>query len=534
MKTSSAETKEALSRAVARSYLALVPCILGLAFARVSFSVLTPFNFSGTLQPQAHRLIDITIPTTLVFGGDAQTIVYDMFHVLRLGLFALCLIYLAFRSDHLQKRVVKRIAYACTALSLAASAALLVSTLLGHPSETLALAASMVGALAITGLLFFWLRCARHLNIRATMAYVFLAYFLSKGLLYVLPSLGAAAEYAASFALAGVQLYLIAIVRTGRSSLNRLATDIAQEPVDHAGDRADEKKSPNWYIIGNTATLLLFSVILSLLRLNFENESLSSLFSPTNMALGVLFSFVFMTCLFGSIWKAPFAATTVCWLMVFVLASTIMFLNLATTGLGAHIDLLTMVLDDFNRILRWFIIIRFMHLGKRDPYFYALLINIAYLLPLWLASFVPVFAMETDIVAGVLLVGGVALFAVQSIQSTIQARRDLAFAQRQHDDQLRLFEKRVLQSVGPDDPSEGGAEASMRRDAIVMGAQFMLSKREVEVLTLYALGHTQAHISEELSVASTTVRTHIRNIYQKTDLHSRQDILNYMAEYVRK
>nr|WP_235905461.1 helix-turn-helix transcriptional regulator [Eggerthella hominis] len=62
----------------------------------------------------------------------------------------------------------------------------------------------------------------------------------------------------------------------------------------------------------------------------------------------------------------------------------------------------------------------------------------------------------------------------------------------------------------------------------------MLSKREVEVLTLYALGHTQAHISEELSVASTTVRTHIRNIYQKTDLHSRQDILNYMAEYVRK
>ena len=40
MKTSSAETKEAPSRAVARSYRALVPCILGLAFARVSFSVI--------------------------------------------------------------------------------------------------------------------------------------------------------------------------------------------------------------------------------------------------------------------------------------------------------------------------------------------------------------------------------------------------------------------------------------------------------------------------------------------------------------
>ena len=64
-----------------------------------------------------------------------------------------------------------------------------------------------------------------------------------------------------------------------------------------------------------------------------------------------------------------------------------------------------------------------------------------------------------------------------------------------------------------------------------MGQRFGLTGREIEVLTLYALGHTQARVSEELQLSPNTVHTHIKRIYDKTDLHSRQEILDYIAEY---
>lgn len=64
-----------------------------------------------------------------------------------------------------------------------------------------------------------------------------------------------------------------------------------------------------------------------------------------------------------------------------------------------------------------------------------------------------------------------------------------------------------------------------------IGQQFGLTGREIEVLTLYALGHTQARVSEELQLSQNTVHTHIKRIYEKTDLHSRQEILDYIAEY---
>lgn len=64
-----------------------------------------------------------------------------------------------------------------------------------------------------------------------------------------------------------------------------------------------------------------------------------------------------------------------------------------------------------------------------------------------------------------------------------------------------------------------------------MGQRFGLTGREVEVLTLYALGHTQVRVSEELQLSTNTVHTHIKRIYEKTDLHSRQEILDYITEY---
>lgn len=66
---------------------------------------------------------------------------------------------------------------------------------------------------------------------------------------------------------------------------------------------------------------------------------------------------------------------------------------------------------------------------------------------------------------------------------------------------------------------------------IAMGQRFGLTGREIEVITLYALGHTQQRVSEELQLSTSTVHTHIKHVYEKTDLHSRQEILDYINEY---
>lgn len=74
-------------------------------------------------------------------------------------------------------------------------------------------------------------------------------------------------------------------------------------------------------------------------------------------------------------------------------------------------------------------------------------------------------------------------------------------------------------------------KATMRDNAEQMGKQFLLSDREVEVLALYALGWTQKRVAEELYISPSTAHAHIKRIYAKTGLHSRQEILDFMDQY---
>lgn len=78
---------------------------------------------------------------------------------------------------------------------------------------------------------------------------------------------------------------------------------------------------------------------------------------------------------------------------------------------------------------------------------------------------------------------------------------------------------------------ESSPQETMRVRAQQVGEQFMLSAREVEVLSYYAMGWTQKRVAEELFIQPATVHAHIKRIYAKTDLHSRQEILDFMEQY---
>lgn len=58
-----------------------------------------------------------------------------------------------------------------------------------------------------------------------------------------------------------------------------------------------------------------------------------------------------------------------------------------------------------------------------------------------------------------------------------------------------------------------------------------LSEREVEVLRMIALGHTNAEIAEQLYLSVRTVETHRAHIQQKLRLGSRAELVRYALEH---
>lgn len=92
----------------------------------------------------------------------------------------------------------------------------------------------------------------------------------------------------------------------------------------------------------------------------------------------------------------------------------------------------------------------------------------------------------------------------------------------------------ISRLMGLDKPvlGEMSPASTMRERAEAVGRQFLLSEREVEVLSYYAMGWTQKRVAEELFIQPATVHAHIKRIYAKTGLHSRQEVLDFMEEYL--
>lgn len=76
-------------------------------------------------------------------------------------------------------------------------------------------------------------------------------------------------------------------------------------------------------------------------------------------------------------------------------------------------------------------------------------------------------------------------------------------------------------------------QASLRRLCAVMAVDYGLSTREVDVLELLVVGKDAKAIADELFISFNTVRSHIRRIYVKLDVHSRQELLDLVKEAPR-
>lgn len=61
-------------------------------------------------------------------------------------------------------------------------------------------------------------------------------------------------------------------------------------------------------------------------------------------------------------------------------------------------------------------------------------------------------------------------------------------------------------------------------------ARYGLSARELEILDLFAQGRSANWIADSLTISKNTVRSHLRAIYTKLDVHTRQELLDFLGE----
>jgi DNA-binding CsgD family transcriptional regulator len=85
-------------------------------------------------------------------------------------------------------------------------------------------------------------------------------------------------------------------------------------------------------------------------------------------------------------------------------------------------------------------------------------------------------------------------------------------------------------AVAPEEESPEEKMGRFKRKCMVIADTYLLSKRESEVLLLLAKGHNSSTIQKTLYISAGTANTHMRHVYAKLNVHSRQELINLIEE----
>lgn len=80
--------------------------------------------------------------------------------------------------------------------------------------------------------------------------------------------------------------------------------------------------------------------------------------------------------------------------------------------------------------------------------------------------------------------------------------------------------------LASEDEADEGVPAEIAAYCQDLAIEYGLTPREAEILALVALGRSAKYISEELTVSYNTTRTHVRHIYEKLNIHSKQELID--------
>jgi DNA-binding CsgD family transcriptional regulator len=132
------------------------------------------------------------------------------------------------------------------------------------------------------------------------------------------------------------------------------------------------------------------------------------------------------------------------------------------------------------------------------------------------------------ILLGVFVVGSSFLFEDHYPVSKNSKASKPRTAAKEH--QLPGSDLRTLSTylLEPDDDAQFTGHGIWSRRIKALSVERGLSPKETEVLFLLAKGRNAEYIQNELVVSRHTAKAHIYHIYQKTGVHSRQDLINML------
>ena len=77
-----------------------------------------------------------------------------------------------------------------------------------------------------------------------------------------------------------------------------------------------------------------------------------------------------------------------------------------------------------------------------------------------------------------------------------------------------------------EEPTEVVQEESVPGAFESLAQTYGLTDRELEIVRFMTVGRTRAFIGEQLCLSQNTIKGHMHNIYTKTGVHSKQELLD--------
>lgn len=283
------------------------------------------------------------------------------------------------------------------------------------------------------------------------------------------------------------------------------------------------------FLIACVTSCILLSAATGLLRAFPDGRSVATP-ALVLIAASALLLVLYAGMALRAVTKSPLIIVSALWLSVEALAACSL---LAYALLPNDLSVGAAFARDFNEVLhafRLYITIALISIGWRNPYYYVMLTYLLFLFPRAIARSCLLGAAGIGTVDPAVVIAAAAALLIFAGQLPLRNIIDLlAKTTTKAKQQTSTIAEKIL---GID---EGGSivkaqEDAMRKAAESIGARFELSEREIEVLALFASGHTQKRVAEELFISKSTAHAHIQHIYTKTGFHSRQDVLNYIKE----
>lgn len=525
-------------RDVAAPYMALLPLIIGLATARAGAIVASYGSYAKTDEG--------------MFSDGTM--------MLMLGVLLVFFVFITATKHTLKQRTVNALMYGCIALEVLTLAALSAFDFRNLTDETLNMRFVLCGLcnLSAAGGIFYWLRCMRGAGAGLVVAFAFSALILSEIELYVCTLLPPLVAKLAVAALAATQLPCIFKARRIDSRANAKQTALGNDYFAFAKTMLSSRN----FLIATAIGIGFLSLVIGFLRGYPDGTSIS--FTPLTRALYPLLTFAISVIIIVlAARKVHHVMTSTIFILMEALACVALICYAAFPNALQVGAVFATTLNAIMMTFTWYVIVAFMTSGWRDPYYYAIAGQFVYLGGRSIARVVllsiPPLA-ENPILVGA-ITGALVVVSTQVILMQFLKIMGRQHREREHlwalieDAQQSAPDKAPRigdmggsgssgKPIGSGDSvlmrvmglDEAGSMADMRQAAMQhsiqeLGRQFLLSEREVEVLTLYAQGFTQKRVAEELFISQGTAHAHIKRIYAKTGLHSRQEIIDYLQKY---